>query len=203
MRDKLRESLGTLVAQLFFIAAGVFLGNQADDWKQEREHRRAARAALENFRTELTTNRDRLRRYAPVYRAYGDSMEVSQKRGDPAPRSVQEVFRRVGWQGLNPMTFDRTAWDLALATQSLSYLPRPIAFRVARVYTAQQQMHDVQYGIAGALFSPTALDDARIQAWLLTFGAYVEDSNIQARSVAAAYDRMLPAVDSAIARLPK
>lgn len=203
LRARAGATFGTLVAQLFFIATGVYLGNQADDWKQAREHRQAARSALESFRAEMVTNRDRLARYAPIYSGYADSMRVSEGRGDAAPRSVREVFRRLGWKGLNPVTFDRTAWDLALATQSLNYVPRPLAFRIARVYTGQQQMHDFQRDVGSALFSPAALDDAHVFAFLLTFGAYVEDSMIMSRQMAAGYGRMIPAVDSALARLPE
>lgn len=203
MFNKLRASFGTLVAQLFFIAAGVYLANQADDWKQAREHRQAARAALENFRTEFVANRDRVREVAPIYAAYADSMQRSEQRGDPPARSVREVFRRVGWHGLVPVTFNRTAWDLALATQSLSYLPPALAFRVARVYTAQQQMQDLQRSLSSALFTPASMDDARVFPWLLAFGGYVEDSTIQSKQMIAGYDRLIPALDSAIARLPK
>ena len=202
-RASLGASLGTLAAQLFFIAAGVYIGNRADEWRQAVEHRRAARDALENFRTELAANRDRLAGTARIYGAYADSMEASQRRGDPEPRSIREVFRRVDWHGLSPMRFEHTAWDLALATQALSYVPRPLAFRVARLYTAQRAMEDLQRDIGNGLFSNISLDDARVRPFLFTFGAYVEDSVIQSRTLAAGYARLLPALDSAIARLPR
>jgi hypothetical protein len=34
----------------------------------------------------------------PIYKAYGDSMTVSQKRGDAMPRSSRETFDRLGAQ---------------------------------------------------------------------------------------------------------
>lgn len=41
-------------------------------------------------------------------------------------------------QGLKPVTFEHTAWDLAIATQSLADIEQPLAFEIARVYGAQQ-----------------------------------------------------------------
>ncbi len=203
MLGRFRAPAGALVAQLFFIAAGVYLGNRADGWKEEHEHRRAARAALVNFRTEFAANRDRVRRVAAIHAAYADSMRVSQARGDPPPRSVRDVFRRLGWRGVAHITFGHTAWDLALATQALSYLPPPVAFRIARVYTAQQSIADLQRQASGALFNPAAMDDARVFAWQLSFGAFIEDMRLAEPEMLAGYDRMIPAVDSAIARLPE
>lgn len=200
---RLLERTGTLFAQLFFIAAGVYLGNRADSWKEERSHRQAARATLENFRTELRANRDAVREALPVHTAYLDSMSVSERRGDPPPKSVREVFRRVGWHGLNPVSFQHTAWDLALATQALSYVPAPLAFRIARVYTFQQRLDEFQRGAGMALFNPASLDDAHVFPFLFTLGAYLEDSRLQEPQLIAAYDRMIPRIDSALAASPK
>lgn len=198
-RSRLLTTVAGLFAQLFFIAAGVYLGTRADDWKQARDHRAAARDALESFRTEFATNRDRLAQFAPIYAGYADSMNVSQKRGDAAPKTIREVFERVGWHGLNPMTFDHTAWDLALATQSLSYVPRPLAFRIARVYGVQREMENLQRDVSGALFNPAALDDARVFPFLMTFRGYLEDSMLMSRQLTGAYGRIVPAIDSALA----
>ena len=203
MLDRLRASLATLVAQLFFIAGGVYLGNRAEAWKEARDHRQAARDAIENFRTELTENRDRLRRAAAVHRRYADSVAVVQRRGGPEPASVQEVLRLLGWQGLVPTSFGHTAWELAIATQSLAHVPRPLAFRLAHVYDAQRDLAELQADAGRALFSPQALGAASVTPWALTFIAYLEDATIQEPALLRGYDRILPALDSALAAMPR
>jgi len=203
VRQRLTVVTLGLVGQFLSIAAGVYLGMQADAWKEERAHREAERAALANFRTELAANHDRLLSYAPIYKAYADSMRISQQRGDAMPRTIREVFRRLGWRGLNPVAFQHTAWDLALATQALSYVPPPLAFRVARIYSAQEHMENLQRDVSAALFNPTALDDARVYSFLLTFSAYLEDSIIQSQLIGKLYAQTLPAIDSAVKALPR
>lgn len=203
MLEKLRAQLGVLVVQLFFIAAGVYLGMQADEWRQAREHRAAARATLLDFRTELLANRERLRTVAPIYARYVDSIRVSRERGDAPPRTVREVFRRLGWQGLAPIRFQRTAWELALATQALDHVPRPVAFRVARLYDGQEQLSEFQREASAALFSPLAFDDARVVQWLMTFSAYATDSQQMVGQIDRGMGRILVTLDSTIATLPR
>lgn len=200
---RLLERTGALFAQLFFIAAGVYLGNQADDWKQERAHREAARVTLQNFRTELAANRDLLVRPRRVLAAYADSMTTSERRGDPAPKSVRDALERLGWQGTVPVTFNHTAWDLAMGTQSLSYLPPSLAFKIARVYNFQEHIHDSQRAASAALFNPAGMSDAQIYPWLLALGGYVGDMSYAMPDMARMYDDILPRLDSALARAPR
>lgn len=199
----LLQGAWSLLAQFFFIGSGVFLGIQADQWKEDREHRQAARATLVDFRTELLTNRERLARYRPIYQRYADTLQAAERRGDRPPRRMTEVFERLGWEGLNPVRFDRTAWELALATQSLNYVPRPLAFRVARLYDAQAMLVEFQREASAALFNPLAFDDARVMQWLLTFNAYVVDSRQISAQIDEGMGRILTALDSTIARLPR
>ena len=196
---RLFERTGALVAQLFFIAAGVYLGNRADDWKQEKSHREAERATLQNFRAEMVANRENVRQHAAIHARYADSMMVSERRGDSAPRSVREVFRRLGWQGIAPIRFSHTAWDLALATQSLSYIPPQLAFGIARVYTEQNYVERIGADAGVALLSPAGMSDVQVYPWLTAFAGYIGDMQYNEPTLIAAYDAMLPRIDSALA----
>ncbi len=54
-----------------------------------------------------------------------------------APKALQSFYPMVHFHGLEPVTFERSAWDLALATQSLSYFAPKLAYVISRVYTRQ------------------------------------------------------------------
>lgn len=196
---RLLAAAGGLVAQFVFIAAGVYLGMRADDYKEERAHRASARAALANFRSEMVANRAQVVQRLKYHDGLLDSMRVSQQRGDPAPRTVPEVLRRLGWRGLQPVTYGHVAWDLALATQSLALLPPDLAFSVAKVYTFQTRIEELQSIAMTQLFSPTALEETRWQPFLRALGSHLEDMHYSEPSMIAAYDALVPRLDSALA----
>ena len=199
--------MGTLVAQLFFIAAGVYLGNQADDWKQEREHRRAARATLENFRTEARRNRDEVARLVPYHAAMRDTLRVVLREG--AERPMDELTRRFRYganatfTGIGGVQFSTTAWELALATQALSYVDPKLAFRVAGAYNQQRTFAGIQTAFMQNVFAPAAYAPGGERPIARALGTYLGDASYQEAELVRQYDRLLPGLDSAIARMPK
>jgi hypothetical protein len=46
-----------------------------------------------------------------------------------------------------------TAWDLALATQALSYLKPDVALAISNVYTEQNSFHELEKNFGAAAFS--------------------------------------------------
>lgn len=200
VRARLGAPLGTLVAQLFFIAAGVYLGNRADDWKQDREHRQTARATLDNFRAELRQNEARVRERLPYHRALYDSLEVVLRR--PA-RTLQELQTRIQFRGSRSVEFAHTAYDLALATQALSYLPRDLAFAVSDVYLQQQGFQKVQDAYMGAIYQTSTFSETNVGPLAISLGVYMGDVVSQEPELLRAYARLLPRLDSAAARLSR
>ena len=57
-------------------------------------------------------------------------------------------------KGVRPVIYEHTAWDLALATQALSYLKPDLAFDISKVYTQQNafQTGGKQRGVSLAGF---------------------------------------------------
>lgn len=202
MSDRFRASLGTLVAQLFFIAAGVYLGNQADQWKEERDHQQAARAGLVAMRAELRANRSQLAERLPYHRAIADSFVVLARRPAP-PRSYNEALRLLGWRGSRPIVYGRTAWTLAQTTQGAAYLPLDLTLRIARVYEQQENTRAFQERVWGPLFTPEALEPQRTRPWLEAFYSSIDDIRVIEAPLLEQYDRLLPGIDSALVRLPK
>ena len=200
MLGRVRAPLGTLVAQLFFIAAGVFLGNQADDWKQGREHRQAARASLVNFRAELGKNQAAVRERLPYHQALRDSLATMP--GRPV-RTLAELQARIGFRGSRGVDFAHTAYDLALASGALAYVPRKLAFDVSDVYLRQQAFATLQDAYMAAVYQPSTFSDANTMPFAFSLGVYMGDVTVQEPALLAMYAALLPRLDSAVARLPE
>ena len=196
---RLLERTGALVAQLFFIAAGVYLGNRADAWKEERSHRGAARAALQNFRTELAANRDQVARKLPYHTALRDSLRAIQQR---PLRSAAEFGRRTGFQGLQTIRFRHTAYDLAIATQAFSYVDPALGFAIASVYDQQARLQAITDPFLASAFNPVAIDVALRDPETLVHSMQLQMEDVATYSepgLMQTYAQILPRLDSALA----
>ncbi len=58
-------------------------------------------------------------------------------------------------RGLQPATFERSAWDLAFVTQSLAHIDPHLVFSLSRIYTLQQGYADLSNGILHAMYIRT------------------------------------------------
>jgi hypothetical protein len=135
------------VLEVVLISAGVFLGLAGDQWREDAEHRQLARSTMERFRTELTANRQAVRA-VQEYRVDVLAQLRAYLAKPHASRNVADVRLR----GLQFTSFEETAWDLALATQSLSYLDGDLAAKLSRVYTAQHRIEELSHGLSQAMY---------------------------------------------------
>jgi len=112
------KSILKLVLEVALIGVGVFLGLMGEQWRETRRHHELAEEALRRFRTEITANRKAV---ASVKDYHADRLkELSAYfKAKPADRSKVDI--RIT-KGLNPAFVERSAWDLAIATQSLGYV---------------------------------------------------------------------------------
>src|SRR5207248_1245879 len=84
-------------------------------------------------------------------------------RNDAVPRARPNVTHRsksllkIGLEvllitGIQPASFEGTAWDLALITQSLTFVDPSLAFALSRIYTTQQAYAELSRGILHAMY---------------------------------------------------
>src|SRR5688572_27959763 len=60
---------------------------------------------------------------------------------------------RVAFEGLRPPRLDNTAWELALATQSLAHIEPELAFALSGVYGYQTLARDLERGVLQSITS--------------------------------------------------
>jgi hypothetical protein len=181
------------VLEVALISVGVFLGLAGDQWRENNEHRQQARATLSRLRTEILQNR---RAVDSVATYHAKALE-GLRRYFEAGRQERNTAD-VQLQGLQPVAFGHTAWDLALATQSLAYIPPDLAAGLATIYNAQQNYADLTRGMTQALYLLPRRE--RFDAFAGAVEVYFDDIVLLEPRLVAMYSEIVPRIDSTIGR---
>jgi hypothetical protein len=195
------DRIASVAGQLAMIAVGAYLGLQAEQWRENRGKAALARTTVRNFREEIAANRAaavRGQRYhdsasAGLHRVFADQMRTGRR------MTLVEVVQASGYDGTQTADFQTTAYELAVATQALGELPPALGFQLARVYTRQRSIAAFQDQFGQALLSaaPAPRDDATRALFMLDQG--MAEIARGERRLVAAYDSILPRLDSALA----
>jgi hypothetical protein len=191
------KSIPSLILEVAMIVVGVFLGLAAEQWREGRHEHELALASLRNFRAEIIANQAEITRVRPYHEALARNLQNFTE--EKAPRTFRRFLIDVKFQGMRTVTLERTAWDLALATQALSYMKPDVAYAISRLYTGQQTFQTLENGFMQSAFTPTVFADTSNTVGLtIAMMAYMGDVNIQEPGLLKAYDVMLPKLDSAL-----
>ena len=190
------KSILELLIEVALVGVGVFLGLLANQWHEDRQHRELANATLRYFREEITVNKRAIERVRSYHAALSGEVEKFLE-GD-GPKTSKVFQSAVHFRGVEPVQFERTAWDLALATQSFSYLPPELAYAISRVYTRQQAFQTLQNGFLQAVLAPTTFEASDVTGLATSINMYLVDVNIQEPQLIMLYDQLLPKIQAAI-----
>jgi hypothetical protein len=179
-----------LALEVLLIGTGVFLGLAGEQWRESREHRERAQASLRRFHTEL---RDNKKAVADV-RDYHVTLRTSLRQYlNATPEQRKSIS--VKMQGVRPVFFETTAWDLALATQSLADIPQDVAFDISRVYRIQQAYVQLSQGMLNAMFINSPYSGG--EAFLSSVAVYLDDVTLLEPQLLKMYDELLPKIQAA------
>jgi hypothetical protein len=193
-----QRSFPTLLIEVVLVAAGVFLALWANNWHEDREHRTQGRAALRNFASEMETNR----RATQSNRTYHETLarELEQFLRSKEQPSEERLYKEVHFEGVRPVIFEHTAWDLALATQALSYLKPELAFDISKVYTKQNAIQTLENSFLASAFTPASMSSDNPKGMATAMVLYLIDVNQQEPAILQLYDKVIPEVNSALSR---
>jgi hypothetical protein len=177
-----------VVLEVALIATGVFLGLLADQWREREQHREAARASLRRFRTEIAANREAVAAVRDYHVATLASLRSYLGKSHEA-RNVADVKL----DGLRWVTFEHTAWDLAIATQSLAYLDSDVAYSLSRIYGVQQSYADLSRGMTQAMYLLPRQDN--FDGFAEAADAFFGDVTYMEPKLLVMYDELLPRLD--------
>ena len=170
--------------EVLLISVGVFLALMGEQWRENAHTRELAEDSLRRFRAEIVANRTAV----AAVKDYHDGLLKSLRAylaADPKARQIASVQMR----GLQPVFFDQTAWDLALATQSLAHIDPQIAFGLSRIYGLQRTYGDFTGRIMQAIYLRPVTEnfDGLV--------AYFGDLVLWEPKLVQMYDEILPEID--------
>ena len=191
-----QRSFLNLLFEVVLIAAGVFLALRANNWHENSEHRAQAGAALRNFAAEMETNRQATQRNRAYHETLGRELEQFLRSKEPP--SEERLNKEVHFEGVRPVIFEHTAWDLALATQALSYLKPELAFDISKVYTQQNAFQTLENSFLASAFTPASLSSDNPKGMATAMVFYLIDVNQQEPAILRLYEKVIPEVNSAL-----
>ena len=111
---------------------------------------------------------------------------------DPKTREKTDLHM----EGFQPVVFEHTAWDLALATQSLADLDPKLAFEIARVYGLQETYAGHTGGLGQAMYMRPPSED--LVKFLHSVKIWLDDIVYYEPALAGTYTQILPMIDRAL-----
>ena len=180
-----------MAAEVVLIALGVFLGLAGEQWRQNAADREQAEETLRRFRGEMTANRAQVEGVLDYHRTQLAAVRKYLEADASARAGLAPAF-----QGLKPPFLDRTAWDLALATQSLAHIDSDLAYGLSRIYLLQDFVDELGRGIAQAMFLRPPQQE--YVAFLSAVDLYYGDLVGLEPELVKAYDLVIPEIDRAL-----
>ena len=188
-----RKWLVKIVLEVALIGTGVFLGLMGERWREHAQHRELAQMSLRRFRTEILSNRKALGAVTDYHATMRKNLERYLASAGPKTAKTFDVQ----FHGLGPVFFEQTAWDLALATQSLAYIDPDVAFALSRAYTVQRAYAAQQAAIVQSTIYGRSWDQDFAGYWRSVL-AYYGDLSFLDPQLLQAYDDVLPQIDKAL-----
>jgi hypothetical protein len=182
-------SYGKIVLEVVLITLGVLLALLVDEWRERSEHRELAKASLGRFRTEFRANRDAVAAVLAKHEA-----TLARMRAYFAADAAARATLPYPYAATNPAFMKYAAWDLAIATQALSYIEPELAETIAQVYTVQRQLDGATRDITLVMYSRAG--DADPVPLTRSLGVYFGDCVLIEPRLIKLYDEALAKLDA-------
>jgi hypothetical protein len=98
--------------------------------------------------------------------------------------------------GISPAFVDQSAWDLALATQSLTYVDSEIGVLLSRIYNTQHAITGESQAFVQAMFVRPPGEGRSV--YLAAAQSYFGDMEYFEPALLKSYDEILPKIDRAL-----
>lgn len=194
------KSILKIALELVLITTGVSLGLAGEQWRENRHHQELARTSLERFRSEFDANRKEVLRVVGAHREALSGLH-SYLRSNNAALVAHMIDRAKPIPLPLPRTItdsagvDFSAWDFALATQSLAYIEPDLVASMSSAYRLQQMYIDAHRNIQQASYEITDVVN-----WLNGVTTYFGDAELYERLLLKRYEDILPRLEKALDR---
>jgi hypothetical protein len=106
------------------------------------------------------------------------------------------------FKGIRPSSFDHSAWDLAIATQSLPYTDADLALSLSRIYNTQETVTELTRGVLQAMYMAPPTDSKKAKPFFDAVFLYYTDMMIYEPRLLQMYDDLLPRIDKVLGEAP-
>jgi len=190
------KSLLKIGLEVLLISTGVFLGLMGEQWRERAHHRELAETSLRRFRDEILANRNAVATVKDYHTTTKQSLDAFFA-ADAGTRHADDITVR----GIQPVSFERTAWDLALITQSLTFVDPSLVFALSRIYTIQQGYAELSRGILQAMYLLPPMSE-NPTPFFGALSVYYGDIVYYEPRLLELYDEILPQIDRAPGESP-
>jgi hypothetical protein len=185
------RSVVRLAVEVALISVGVFLGLMGEQWRERAQHRELAQSSLRRFRSEFQTNRTAVVAVRDHHLAGLSDIQAYLNANATARQQIDRPF-----DGTHPAFLEYTAWDVALATQSLAYVESDLAHAISHVYAVQRQLDGATQDITQVMYSKAG--ERNPESFLGSMAVYFGDCNLIEPRLIGLYDEILPRLDRAL-----
>ena len=190
------KSLLKIGLEVLLIGTGVFLGLMGEQWRERAHHRELAETSLRRFRDEIRANRKAVATVKDYHTTTKKSLDAFFAAA-AGTRHADDITVR----GIQPVSFERTAWDLALITQSLTFVDPSLVFALSRIYTIQQGYAELSRGILQAMYLLPPMSE-NPTPFFGALSVYYGDIVYYEPRLLELYDEILPQIDRALGESP-
>jgi hypothetical protein len=181
------------VLEVALISVGVFLGLLGEQWRENAHQRDLAKDSLRRFQAEIRENRKAVADVAEYHATLRKQLQAALDEG--AERASRDDIH---FHGIRPANFDRSAWDLAIATQSLTYIDSDLALSLANIYNVQETLTALTHGVTQAMYVTPPTNESGTTAFFGSVLIYYGDAVIYEPRLLEMYDAILPRIDAAL-----
>lgn len=183
-----------LLLEVVLISGGVFLGIAGEQWREASAHREMARAALERFRSEIVANQKAIN----DVKDYHVQIAAAIKQALAANTAAALEAARRQIHGVHIVNFEHTAWDVALATQSLAYMDSDLVFSLSAVYNRQAELRELSSYLIQSEFAQPPAEGQTIAPFFQKTDVYFDDAIPAETEILKAYGDVLPKLNRAL-----
>lgn len=196
MRDRLRSfrdrfPLAAIGIEFFSIVLGVLLALSVDQWREERNNRQLAEAALISIRREVHNNRRILEVRYPYNATVRDSMSTFAS-SLPEQFDLDQAISRLGLaEGTKFTELSGAAYKTALSSGALVHIDYDILSLLNRIYEAQETLKNNDDRIQSLLLSPQNLQPDNLSYTFSLAPGLMTDVVLTEQTLLASYDQFL------------
>ncbi|HEY4088667.1 MAG TPA: hypothetical protein VGM43_22210 [Bryobacteraceae bacterium] len=181
-----RFRIPKLLLEVLLISAGVFLGLAGEQWRESAHRHELVESALHGFRAELATNRKAIIDHKDYHLALKNSLDALLAAG---------LKKGPEMHGIEPVHFEHSAWDLAVANGSLANLNQQLAYSLSHAYNRQNSYEQLTQGLVQAMYlrPPNLPENAK--PFFASLDIYFDDITDVEPELLTMYDKLLPQID--------